>query len=206
MGNTRAANIVLEAAKKTTLQDPILRLPEKDSWFIYTTILNEISSMFAIGHVYTDMMSHPKPMFVNKGFIGPAQNLSRAEFHNRISGGIFGVAPPSEQEIQKSLEKVLNAVDSSQEKGNAATGSVNAANNNDTKNNNNNNNNNTTTSSAASSATATATTSQSVLDAASLSTAVHPLSVYSADSELNERYCFTLTREVASEVRFEKIR
>ncbi|WP_417848444.1 hypothetical protein [Thalassoglobus sp.] len=53
--NSQAAQAVIEAAKKTTLEDPILPLPEKDYWYYLNAVLNEISEQFATGALRSDL-------------------------------------------------------------------------------------------------------------------------------------------------------
>ena len=53
--NSKAAETVIEAAKKTTLEDPILDLPEKDYWYFLNAVLNEIAEQFAAGAIREDL-------------------------------------------------------------------------------------------------------------------------------------------------------
>ncbi len=53
--NSKAAQAVIDAAKKTTLEDPILPLPEKDYWYYLNAVLNEISEQFATGALREDL-------------------------------------------------------------------------------------------------------------------------------------------------------
>lgn len=53
--NAKAAKQVIEAARKTTIEDPILRLPKEDYWYYLNAVLNEISEQFAIGSVREDL-------------------------------------------------------------------------------------------------------------------------------------------------------
>jgi len=53
--NPVATEQILAAAKKTTLQNPILPLPKDDYWYYLNAVLNEISEQFAAGHLRRDM-------------------------------------------------------------------------------------------------------------------------------------------------------
>ena len=53
--NAVASEQVLAAAKKTTLQNPILSLGKDDYWFYLNSVLNEISEQFAEGQLRRDM-------------------------------------------------------------------------------------------------------------------------------------------------------
>lgn len=53
--NMQAAQAVINAAKKTTLEDPLLELPKDDYWYYLNAVLNEISEQFAIGVLREDL-------------------------------------------------------------------------------------------------------------------------------------------------------
>ena len=53
--NKAAADLVLKAAKKTTLEDPILPLKKEDRWFVNNEILNQISEQFSDALIRFDM-------------------------------------------------------------------------------------------------------------------------------------------------------
>lgn len=53
--NSKAAQAVIEAAKKTTVDDPILPLPENDYWYYLNALLNEVSEQFAVGSLREDL-------------------------------------------------------------------------------------------------------------------------------------------------------
>lgn len=53
--NPSAAKAVVELARRTTDDDPMLPIPEDDSWLYLNAVLNEISERFAIGHVRCDL-------------------------------------------------------------------------------------------------------------------------------------------------------
>ena len=53
--NSKAAQTVIEAAKNTTLDDPILDLPKDDYWYYLNAVLNEISEQFAVGSIREDL-------------------------------------------------------------------------------------------------------------------------------------------------------
>ncbi len=53
--NSKAAQTVIDAAKKTTLENPILDLPKKDYWYYLNAVLNEISEQFATGALREDL-------------------------------------------------------------------------------------------------------------------------------------------------------
>ncbi len=53
--NGTAAERVIEAARKTTLENPILPLPKEDYWYYLNSVLNEISEKFAEGQMKRDL-------------------------------------------------------------------------------------------------------------------------------------------------------
>lgn len=53
--NSKAAQTVIDAAKKTTVDDPLLPLPEKDYWYYLNAVLNELSEQFAQGALREDL-------------------------------------------------------------------------------------------------------------------------------------------------------
>ncbi|MFH1266853.1 MAG: hypothetical protein ABIK89_14080 [Planctomycetota bacterium] len=55
LGNEHGKRLVLRAARKTTATEPFLRLPEKDSWIVLNSILNELSGRFAEGFLAASM-------------------------------------------------------------------------------------------------------------------------------------------------------
>lgn len=56
--NSVAAGAVVDAARKTTEQDCLLNLPEKDYWYYLNSVLNEISEQFSEGQIKRDL-GHP---------------------------------------------------------------------------------------------------------------------------------------------------
>jgi trehalose/maltose hydrolase-like predicted phosphorylase len=55
LGNDHGKRVVLHSASRTTVEKPILRLPEKDAWLVLNSILNELSERFAEGYVAESM-------------------------------------------------------------------------------------------------------------------------------------------------------
>lgn len=55
MLNRVAVDEVLRIAHTATAEDPILRLPEQDAWFLLNGVLNEISERFAVGLLRCDL-------------------------------------------------------------------------------------------------------------------------------------------------------
>ncbi|NQT11577.1 MAG: hypothetical protein HQ582_02440 [Planctomycetes bacterium] len=55
LGNEHGKRVVLHAASRTTVEEPLLRLPEKDAWLVLNSILNELSERFAEGYVAASM-------------------------------------------------------------------------------------------------------------------------------------------------------
>lgn len=53
--NAKAAQTIIDAAKKTTIDNPILPLPEKDYWYYLNAVLNELSEQFADGALRQDL-------------------------------------------------------------------------------------------------------------------------------------------------------
>lgn len=53
--NTKAAQAVIDAAKKTTLEDPLLDFPKEDYWYYLNAVLNEIAEQFAVGSLREDL-------------------------------------------------------------------------------------------------------------------------------------------------------
>ncbi len=53
--NKVAAQMALEAARKTTEEDPILPLNQEDSWYLLNAVLNEVAERFALGEIYRDV-------------------------------------------------------------------------------------------------------------------------------------------------------
>ncbi|MEW4489335.1 hypothetical protein AB1L42_14730 [Thalassoglobus sp. JC818] len=53
--NSQAAQAVIDAAKKTTPENPILDLPKEDYWYFLNAVLNEISEQFAAGVIREDL-------------------------------------------------------------------------------------------------------------------------------------------------------
>lgn len=52
--NKNATSILLEASKKTSLDNSWLVLPDESAWMIHNAFLNTISEFFAIGHLSDD--------------------------------------------------------------------------------------------------------------------------------------------------------
>jgi hypothetical protein len=55
--NSVAADSVTQLARRTTAEDPILPIPEKDMWYFLNAVLNELSEQFATGVIKRDMGS-----------------------------------------------------------------------------------------------------------------------------------------------------
>ena len=53
--NSQAANVVIDSAKKTTAEDPLLPLDSNDYWYYLNSVLNEIAEKFAIGPMKRDL-------------------------------------------------------------------------------------------------------------------------------------------------------
>lgn len=53
--NSAAAKTVVEMAKRTTTEDPVLPIPKADCWFYLNAVLNEISERFAEGQLKRDL-------------------------------------------------------------------------------------------------------------------------------------------------------
>eukprot|EP01080_Neovahlkampfia_damariscottae_P000478 gene478-6888_t len=53
-GNLQAMNILQESSKQTTMTNSWLVFPKDSSWIILNAILNQISEMFAVGHLGFD--------------------------------------------------------------------------------------------------------------------------------------------------------
>jgi hypothetical protein len=53
--NAAAAKTILEFARQTTADDPMLPIPKEDCWQYLNAILNEISERFAAGHIRRDL-------------------------------------------------------------------------------------------------------------------------------------------------------
>ena len=53
--NSVAAATITAAAEKTTADDAIIPLPEKDYWYYLNDVLNEISEKFALGQLQADI-------------------------------------------------------------------------------------------------------------------------------------------------------
>jgi hypothetical protein len=53
-GNLKAIQILQDCAKKTTTSSSWLVFPKDSSWIILNAILNQISEIFAIGHLAFD--------------------------------------------------------------------------------------------------------------------------------------------------------
>lgn len=55
LGNTHGRRVVLRAARKTTAEEPVLRLPKTDAWIVLNSVLNELSEEFAEGFLAAAM-------------------------------------------------------------------------------------------------------------------------------------------------------
>jgi hypothetical protein len=53
--NSAAAKTIVNLARKTTEQDPLLPIPAADSWQFLNAVLNEISERFAAGQIKRDL-------------------------------------------------------------------------------------------------------------------------------------------------------
>jgi hypothetical protein len=53
--NSVATDFIMNAARATTAQNPIIALPEHDYWFYLNAVLNEISEKFGEGQIRRDM-------------------------------------------------------------------------------------------------------------------------------------------------------
>ncbi|MEM6688171.1 MAG: hypothetical protein AAF664_02010 [Planctomycetota bacterium] len=49
--NASASTAIVQMAKKTTAENPLIPIPPEDRWFYLNSILNEISERFAHGHL-----------------------------------------------------------------------------------------------------------------------------------------------------------
>lgn len=52
--NRLAVEKVWAAAKKTTVENPILPIPKDDRWFLLNFVLNAVAEHFAVGHIRRD--------------------------------------------------------------------------------------------------------------------------------------------------------
>ncbi len=55
LGNRHGRRVVLRAARRTTEEQPFLRLPKTDSWVVLNSVLNELSEEFAEGFLAASM-------------------------------------------------------------------------------------------------------------------------------------------------------
>jgi hypothetical protein len=55
LGNRHGKRVVLRAARRTTADQPFLRLPKTDSWIVLNSVLNELSEEFAGGFLAASM-------------------------------------------------------------------------------------------------------------------------------------------------------
>ncbi len=55
LNNSHAVGLVTKAVGKTTLEDPILHLPDREAWVILNSVLNELSEQFAAGFLAKSM-------------------------------------------------------------------------------------------------------------------------------------------------------
>jgi len=55
LGNRHGRRVVLRAARRTTPEQPFLRLPTTDSWVVLNSVLNELSEEFADGFLAASM-------------------------------------------------------------------------------------------------------------------------------------------------------
>jgi len=62
--NNRATALVLSAAGKATLSDPILQFPYQDGWIILNSVLNEVSSINPVGFLLSGSHSMVHKWFV----------------------------------------------------------------------------------------------------------------------------------------------
>lgn len=53
--NTEAVRMILAAAKKSTIDTPVLEFPKNDAWFLLNSVLNVVSEQFSIGLVKRDL-------------------------------------------------------------------------------------------------------------------------------------------------------
>ncbi len=55
LGNKHGKRMVLAAARRTTIEQPFLVLPETDAWLVLNSVLNELSEHFAEGFLAASM-------------------------------------------------------------------------------------------------------------------------------------------------------
>ncbi len=55
LGNKHGKRLLLRAARKTTVGEPFLSLPQRDAWVVLNAILNELSEQFADGFLARSM-------------------------------------------------------------------------------------------------------------------------------------------------------
>lgn len=55
LGNKHGKRLLLRAARKTTVGEPFLSLPQPDAWVVLNAILNELSEQFADGFLARSM-------------------------------------------------------------------------------------------------------------------------------------------------------
>ena len=55
LSNRHGRRVVLRAARRTTVEEPFLRLPKADSWIVLNSVLNELSEEFAEGFLAASM-------------------------------------------------------------------------------------------------------------------------------------------------------
>ena len=55
LGNKHGERVVLRAARRTTTEEPFLRLRRPDSWLVLNSVLNEISGRFSEGFLAASM-------------------------------------------------------------------------------------------------------------------------------------------------------
>jgi hypothetical protein len=54
-GNAEAARAIANAAQRTSPQDPILALPRETYWSFLNSVVNELSTLCAAGHIAADL-------------------------------------------------------------------------------------------------------------------------------------------------------
>ncbi|NLY00162.1 MAG: hypothetical protein GXY83_29030 [Rhodopirellula sp.] len=53
--NASAAKAIVDLARRTSEDDPLLPIPKEDCWQYLNAVLNEVSERFAVGHIKRDL-------------------------------------------------------------------------------------------------------------------------------------------------------
>ena len=57
--NPMMRKLILKSCQKTTPEDPLVRLPSPDGWYVLNRVLNQIAEMFSKGFLKEDLGSTP---------------------------------------------------------------------------------------------------------------------------------------------------